>query len=658
MTLYRQLVLFVLILCFSLLAGSFVVTVLNARHAVEEQLSVHAQDTATSLALSLQPAVSLNDMVLAGRMIDAIFDGGYYSSILLARPDGSTVVLRHNPVVMEDVPSWFIALIPLQPPAVQSDVSGGWQIAARLTIVSHPGIAYRDLWRTARAEFWLFLITTVLVCILAGVALYWLLRPLKEVEEQAEAVCRRDFRIQPRLPHTRELRNVVQAMNRMTLRLKGIFEEMVQLGDQLRDRAYRDPVTGLSNQNFFDVRYAAMLSSPEERSWGSLMVLQLADFAHYNRLNGRDAGDLLLQQVASVWDRVPGAYPDALVARRMGADFIAHIPGVPRVEGDLLMQQVFASVSALSYMHQGVEPVVFHMGMAWCDADDNAGELMSRAQFALRVAQTRGESGCYAVHGVTRTDASAAALGRSIDEWREVLSEALAQDRILLYFQPVFDPGRHLLHREVLARLQLDDEVLPAGVFIPLVERFGLEQQLDLMIVRKTLSLIEDMQLLRAENTGTRFSINLSPHSLKQSFFAEELLSLLQAYPEHAQYLWFEVPEYAVNMVPEAVRRLALELSMLGSGLVLDHFGAYGVNLSYLGSLPVVALKIDQSFIRDIVANSDHQFLVQSLRYVAHSRDALLLAENIESEEQWSRLRELRVDGGQGFLFGLPQQTL
>mgnify|MGYP001814604876 FL=1 len=129
MTLHRQLLLFTLILCFFLFVGVWIYKLQTTRIFLQNQLEVHAQDTATSLALSLSPLVGGDDLAAVETMMNAIFDRGYYRQISLSDIDGTVVVKRVLPVAVDGVPDWFIEMLPLETPGGESLIMTGWKRA-------------------------------------------------------------------------------------------------------------------------------------------------------------------------------------------------------------------------------------------------------------------------------------------------------------------------------------------------------------------------------------------------------------------------------------------------------------------------------------------------------------------------------------------------
>ena len=248
MTLYRQLVIFTLLLFFILLSGTWLANLDSTRSFLIAQLESHAQDTATSLGLSISQYSIDRDKPAIETMINAVFDRGYYQVVRYTDTQGNILIDRELQITIENVPQWFIDLVPLKTPEATANVMAGWLQAGTVYVKSHPGYAYKALWESVVDMSVWFLICGIIVLFAGGVGLRLLLKPLVMVEHQADALCKKKYEVQEKLPKTKELRRVVEAMNRMTSKVKEMFEEQVTIAEGFRKHAYHDTLTGLGNR--------------------------------------------------------------------------------------------------------------------------------------------------------------------------------------------------------------------------------------------------------------------------------------------------------------------------------------------------------------------------------------------------------------------------
>ncbi|TSK05200.1 MAG: EAL domain-containing protein [Geobacter sp.] len=215
MTLYRQLIIFTVVLFLLLFTGTWYAKLANTRTFLTDQLESHVQDTATSLALSISPHVAQKDLTTVEGMINALFDRGYYQKITYTDPRGEVLIDRTLPVKVEDVPQWFVKLVPLKTPEAEADVMAGWNQGGTILVKSHPGYAYETLWNEVISMTVWFAGCAVFMLAAVGIGLKLLLKPLAAVERQADALGRGEYELQDPLPRTREFKSVAEAMNRM-----------------------------------------------------------------------------------------------------------------------------------------------------------------------------------------------------------------------------------------------------------------------------------------------------------------------------------------------------------------------------------------------------------------------------------------------------------
>jgi len=646
MTLRKQLFISITVIFLLLLGGSLLVNLENAQKHLKDQLAVHAEETATSLAFSLSNAARDNqgDLVhsaLANSMIDVIYDSGYYQTIVLYNTKKEAIIVRERLVKVEGVPQWFVDHFDVPVARGAAVVVSGWKQLGQLEVVMNPGLAYRDLWSVFLEQSGLFLAIALLAYILAAAALKILLKPLHEVEKQAEAICRQEFIEQPALPRTRELRHVVMAINRMARKLKDIFSEQLNLIETLRIQSYTDSVTQLSNRNDFNARLQSVIDHQEKHS-GVMVLMQLRDFSEFNNKYGREAGDECLRIIAQKLQSLFSECTEAILGRRGGADFAIYLPGFSLERSKALVIHYLKWAENLDVLHG----TVLHVGISYTGNLTADHQLFNEADLALSQAQSQGNNTWQIYHEANGVD-----VARQARHWFATLQRVLEQQSITFHYQPVFDRQQQVIASEVLCRIQDGEQLLNAGVFFPMVERFNLSIEFDKCILNK---IAESFSVDAVENRSTLLSINLSAQTILSEDFPEWLEIFLRKNTQLAKKLVLETAAHSVAAGENQLRALCDVAKQYGTSFALDHFGVHSATFSYLHSLPLRYLKIDRVFIKNIHQNFDNQFFVKSLSQIAHSRDVLVYAEGVETEREWIAVIESGLDGGQGFYLGKP----
>lgn len=648
MTLYKQLYLLLGALFLLVFLGTFGISLDSTRAYQARQLAATAEETATSLGLSISTQLAARDTASVKSMVDAVFDRGYYRLIRVTDTMGQTVYERTQAIVIDRVPGWFIQAFSLDTPMAEAAVMSGWSQAGVLEVASHPGYGYDELWRGARETFLWYLGCTSLALLAGTWAVRRILQPLRQVEQQALAISHHEFPIQKRLPWSRELRRVVLAMNRMSTHVGAMFDEQSALIKQLRSAVYTDPVTGLDNRKRFAEQMTHLLQAPDEFGEGTLLLLQLRDFKGYNDRRGYPAGDEFLRCAATILESSTGGAA-RLLCRLSGADFAALLPTSGPDEAGQVARSILEALRWLQDEGVADSEDIGHIGLAPCRCGMSLGDTLSLADLALRQAQRDGPNQ-YAYADASNTDQKhSSPMGAR--QWRERLERYLEGDALLLYGQPVADlrqPGAWLHHEALLRAREEDGSLTSAGAFMPMAERLGLSPALD----RRVIELAERV-LHHPGQAGMPLAINLADSTINAPDFAAWLTERL-AHSGMGPRLIFEVSEYGAASHLDQIKALVKLLRRHGSGLAIDHFGNRFTSLAYLRDVPVRYVKLDGSYTRALGEDRDNGIFLRAMVRLLHELEIRVIAESVETLDVADNLAELNFDGLQGYYIGRP----
>ena len=651
MTLYRQLLIFSFtILCF-LLAGIWFIKLNSTKSFLIDQLESHAQDTATSLGLSISThfKIKMMDTPAMEAMVDAIFDRGYYQQIVLKDLHGDTLINRKTAVKLEHIPHWFTELIPLTTPNTTAQIMDGWQQVGSIEVMSHPGYAYQALWDSGISTALWFGFAFAGIIILGGIGLRIILKPLALVEKQALAICKKQYITQKNLPRTRELFRVVSAMNQMTEKVQALFAEQTKIADQLRKKAYIDPLTGVGNRRYLKGQVDSRISRKKQPAGGCLLMIHINSLEITNRQHGYTKGDKLISTAAELMAQHSASIENAVLARLNGADFALLLPAIDRHSAKKTAQTISQLLQQLMHDQQVQENNPAVIGGYYYHKAIDFPHLLAGADEALRQAQSLGR-GAVVIREMN-TEQPTIPSGKA--HWLTLLQDALAEKRFALYAQPTVrsTDTEKTLYVEILSRLQeTSGTEHRAGMFVPLAERTQQIHKLDKIIIEKVLS---NPFLLTQQ---ARVAINLSPISLVNSEFYSWLLTTLEQ-----RLRTTELPlnfEFSENMLPQyqqCIKSFTDKVQSMGHFVGIDHFGKGFLQFGYLKSLRPNYVKIDRAFTNELTdRDSDSYFFINSLCNVAHSLDILIIAEGVESKEQLALLQEINLDAYQGYFFKHP----
>lgn len=630
-------------------------TVVNStRDYLRRSMESHAQDTATSLGLSITQSKSYNDPVTIELMTSAIFDRGYFSEIRVNKVTGGDPIFKKRvEVAVEGVPPWFMSSFPLPTPRMNAIVMDGWRKAAVVEVESHPGHAYKEMWEISKRSFWVLLTVAIISLLLVVIALRLALRPLDDMERQAEDISKRKFTILDKLPWARELHRISTALNGMVRAVEGMLTEQTELADKMRKKAYVDSVTGLMNRNDFNEQLTHLIGAPTKFGAGAVGVVRIRGFAAYNEREGRQAGDTLLKRTAHLLQEVIKSHAGSMVAKLDGPEFAVVVPEIPDADVTKLGDELIKGLAEIEEFPRTEQSVMPHVGFAYYRYHEGAsfGKLMGTAGQALTVAQGRGIPAWH-LQKEEQVDQNAAMT----TEINGLFKVGLPPDRVVLQYQPVracqvADDKWDYRSEACIRILASDGAIVRAGLFIATAKRLGALQLVDRVVTEKLMQHIAANGPVKGGGTA----LNLSLESLLDKAFVDWLFATLSAKREIAKYIIIEVAEHSIVSNLDAVKAVFSRLRETGARLSIDRFGQSTATLGFLRGLEVDYIKIDGGYTRGVADSTDKQFFIQALVGIAHGLGIKVITEYVESEVEFNIVKGLMVDGAQGYFIGKPE---
>lgn len=629
-------------------------TVVNStRDYLRRSMQAHAQDTATSLGLSITQSKSFNDPVTIELMTSAVFDRGYFSEIQVKKITGGTPIFsKRVDIAVAGVPSWFMTAFTLPTPRMSAIVMDGWRKAAEVEVESHPGHAYREMWAIAKRSFWVLLTIAVISLLAVVFVLRLALRPLDDMEHQADDIAKRKFTLLKKMPWARELHRISGALNSMCQSVEGMLKEQTDLADRMRKKAYVDAVTGLMNRNDFNEQLTHLINAPTKFDTGVVGVIRIRGFAEYNQREGRAAGDAMLKRGAALLQETCAGYSGVLVAKLDGPEYAVVVPDLAENDVPKLGDALMHALAELEELPRTEQSIMSHAGFAYYRHHEGAsfGKVMGTASQALAVAQSRGIAAWHLQQEEQSEQHTAMAV--EIDGLFKV---GLPPERVVLQYQPVVACQAGSVwrynHEACIRILASNGEVVRAGAFIATAKRLGALQLVDKVVTEKLVQQIAAHGPVK----GGATALTLSLESLLDPSFVDWLYATLDARRDIARHIIIEVAEHALIGHLEAVKSVFSRLRQTGARLSIDRFGQNTATLGYLRGMEVDYIKIDGGYTRGVADSTDKQFFIQALVGIAHGLGIQVIIEYIESQAELDMVKGLMVDGAQGYFIGRPQ---
>ncbi|GIZ52419.1 EAL domain-containing protein [Noviherbaspirillum aridicola] len=436
------------------------------------------------------------------------------------------------------------------------------------------------------------------------------------------------------------------------LRIDGTAIDISERKDyeaRIEHLASHDALTGLANRNLLGDRIAQALA--QARRSGKLLGLLFLDLDRFKGINdslGHEIGDALLLQVAARLREV--VREGDTVARQGGDEFIILLAAIQRPEDVVAVANKIFEVFSVPFMVRGHELFISTSigATLYPDDGDDMKALLRNADTAMyRAKEERGNSFQF-----YSREMSVRALERA--ELEIALRRALDRKEFELHYQPKVDgvSGR-IIGAEALIRWRHPDRGLVSPTrFIPMAEELGLIVPIGDWVLRTACA-----QNKAWQNAGLppiSVAVNLSGRQFKQEDLVESIALVLAEIALEPRHLELELTESVVMSSAEQFISKLEALEDLGVQLSIDDFGTGYSSLSYLKRFPLHHLKIDQSFVRDIVTDHDDATITSSVISLGHSLNLKVIAEGVETEEQVAFLRDHHCDEMQGYFFSRP----
>ena len=323
MTLYRQLMATMLALFAVLFIAAYFVQFNSTRDYLAQQLELSVTSTANSLGLALTPYLEAGDKVGAESVINAAFDGGFYRKFRLELLASQSVIQRENSASVAGVPEWFTNLGLFRSVQFESILTSGWLQLGKLQIEGNPGQAYYELWQGMSRLLIAFVVTFLVVIVLLIRALRYLLAPLDQIRNQAVEIEKHHFGQAIPLPRTLELRQVVQSINTLASKLAVQFKEQAEAASQMRERAFRDAVSGLGNRAYFMGQVNAWIA---ESGRGGVMLVAVDMLDDLYREEGFAARDNMVKSIAQALKEQLKGWDGSALARISATEYALLCP--------------------------------------------------------------------------------------------------------------------------------------------------------------------------------------------------------------------------------------------------------------------------------------------------------------------------------------------
>jgi diguanylate cyclase (GGDEF)-like protein len=615
-----------------LLLTVFAINFQTSTESVHEQLYEDAKNTATSLSLSLGSAGG--DESVMSTMINANFDSGHYRSISLYDVDDELIYERKSDKDAIEVPAWFRDAIVLDIPIASAQVSAGWSPVGILNVQSDNSYAYIHLYDTFLSLIILFVSLAVVGLSLLSLLLHLMLKPLRNIRKQAEAIIDNEFIIEEKVPYTTEFKRVTQTMNTMVYKVQEIFEKGNEALRNNQKLNYEDPVTMLYNRRYLDLKLPGLIAEDNENNGGAIMLVAFHGAQVANKHLGHQKADELFLTLATIFQEYTANFANKLIARVNGTEFILLLPDATSTMSQDIANHICSSIEGiLMNLELSTKEVGLNIGICRYTKGMSKADVLSKSDYALSQANLNNLGNVYLYEERDNN-----VLGK--EEWRSIINNAIDKNYLKLSFWPVLNTKTKVFSQKVMTFGIEDDEenFYSYGSFVAPAIGIKCIDALYISALKKLFTSSKD------KLHHNSCSIRLSSELLKTVSMHENLEKLFKEYGEGLDFeMTFECSDNLVLQNIELVKTYISLFHKYGFSFGINQFSGESKDFNYLKKLNPKFIKADCTFLLDQSAEG-----MASIQVVTDALGIDLIATGVKDSNDLVKLQQMHIHTIQG----------
>ena len=620
--------LFLLIILATVLSLNFI----SANQSVQDRLYEDAKNTATSLSLSLGSANG--DLSMMSTMINANFDSGNYLYISLVDVDGKTLYERKNESIQLNVPQWFLSAITIDAPIASANVSAGWQQVGILNVQSDLSYAYTQLYTVLMNLLISFSVLAIIGLTLLNILLATVLKPLKQVQLQAEAVTKNEFIIQEKIPKTKEFKDVVLGMNNMVSKVKAMFDKGNAELKRQKELEYIDPATKLKNRKYLIDKLPEYLKIDATSKGGVTMMISVSGVTKANELIGHQNVDKLFVDIAKIFSVYASNYENSIVSRMNGTEFSILLPDC--IDHDALELAYGICDSAdrtIDAAGLDTDTTFISIGLYEYNYKQNIGQLLSLCDNAL----TQAKFNTSHIH-LDKAETATEVMGK--DAWRTIINETLDSNGFCFTLWTTVDVQKEKIDHDVISITMqtTNGTIYSYGQFMASAHQVGLSSKIYQNVINM-IFMLPDMRL-----KGKTCALRLSYEYLTKQDTYMELSQLFKSYALKLPFkLVIEMPDKLAREDSEHIKLYKKLFENYNMEMGIFEFIGENVDYQYLQDLRPVYIKAEATY---FIGQSDQA--ISALRLITDTVGISLIATSVMDMVTLNKLQEKDIHIIQG----------
>jgi diguanylate cyclase (GGDEF)-like protein len=629
MTLFKQIALTVSLITITLLSSVMYVNYQSTKTDIIDTLYQTAVNNISTLSTKIADASEDNAIIAS--TIDSEFDSGYYNKISFESNLNNFKYTQIDHEKPENIPNWFIKITNLNIEPITIDVTNGWSILGKLTVIADKNIAYNSLYKVFINLIYLFIIYVSISLTLLYIIIHFILKPLKSIQNQAESIVNNEFVIQKKIPFTVEFKDVVKAMNTMVKKVEEIFIQSTKVAKENKELLYIDPTTKLYNRRYLMLKILDTIKLENKLGGGSAILIRLDGAEILNTKLGRQKVDNIFLQLANIFKESTNNIFHNLIARINATEFILILPNFTKEQSSIISNTINSKFNQILNEQQiNSKNIYLTIAIYQYNSNITIKNLLTHLDSAIDIAKAKEDSNLH----IYKDSIDHEVLAK--EQWREIIDEAMNNNNFVLRTWKCINTNKNTLNHNVITfTIKHNNINFMYGDFMPPTISLGLVSSMYILVLEK---ILKTKQFYKSNVV-----FRLSNEFLQDINSLNKLENLFDKFCKNNINLIFEVHNIvAINNI-DVLKTYIKLFNKFNYKFAINSFTNESNDFNYLRVLKPIYLKSDCKFLFDQPSAS-----INSINTLTNTLDIKLIATYVTSIDEINKLKHINIFDVQG----------
>jgi len=632
MTLFKQIAITVSMIIIILLSSVMYINYNTTKNDIIETLYQTTVNNISTLSSKIAQA-SEDDAIIAST-IDSEFDSGYYNKIEFISNTSNFKYTQVDNKKPENIPTWFIKLANFDLPMVSTNVTQGWNIIGKITVIGDKNIAYSSLYKVFINLMYLFLLFVSITLALLYIIIHFILKPLKAIQNQAENIVKNEFIIQNKIPFTTEFKDVVKAMNTMVKKVEYIFNQSAKTTKENKELLYIDPTTKLYNRRYLMLKLLDTIKLENKIGGGNAIIISLTGAEILNTKLGRVKTDEIFLNISNIFKDYTSDYDHNIISRINATEFMLILPNCQSKEASEISDTINIEFDKLLKKHKLDDNNIFiNIAIYKYKSNIKIKDLLTYLDHALDVSKSQEDSNTF----IYENDNHIQVLQK--EQWRDIISNAMSKNNFILKTWKCINTKNNALNHNVITfTIHNNDTKYLYGDFMPATISFGLVSSMYCIVLN---NILNDENLHQNNNNLTFRLSNEFIQDINSYDSIEDIFKNAKR-KDHINLI-FEVHNSIAIKNTKILEKYVKLFDKYNYSFSINSFTNESNDFEYLKKLKPVYLKSDCAFLFDQPTAS-----INSINTLVNSLGIKLIATYVKEFEDIDKLKEIDIFDIQG----------